>query len=110
MQVTFDTLANAVYVELTKKEVARTVEFSDSVMVDLDKLDMAVGIELLDPFEKVDLDKIKRNFHISSDLLDNLRSAINMVADMRVSQNQAAKGTPIMVANRWENDQNLETA
>ncbi|MDO8623763.1 MAG: DUF2283 domain-containing protein [bacterium] len=48
MKITYDKIANAAYMTLRKGKVAKTVEMSDSVIVDLDKKGHMLGIEMLD--------------------------------------------------------------
>jgi len=47
MVVEYDTEVGAFYVRVTDGEMARTVEFSPFVSVDLDRDDNVVGLELL---------------------------------------------------------------
>lgn len=48
MKITYDKIANAAYMTLRKGKVAKTVEMSDSVIIDLDKKGNLLGIEMLD--------------------------------------------------------------
>ena len=48
MKITYDKIANAAYMTLRRGKVAKTVEMSDSVIVDLDKKGHILGIEMLD--------------------------------------------------------------
>ena len=48
MKITYDKIANAAYMTLRKGKVSKTVEMSDSVIVDLDKSGNILGIELLE--------------------------------------------------------------
>jgi uncharacterized protein YuzE len=48
MKATYDAAARAHYVHLTERPVSRTVELSDSVMVDLDENGDVVGVEVLE--------------------------------------------------------------
>ena len=45
--VTYDAVANALYLRLTDHAVAQTIELSDSVYLDLDEHDEPVGLEVL---------------------------------------------------------------
>ena len=49
MVVEYDTEVGAFYVRVTEEEVARTVEVSALVSVDVDNADNVVGLELLCP-------------------------------------------------------------
>ena len=45
--VTYDSSANALYVRFTDRDVAKSVELSDSVYLDVDEHDEPVGLEIL---------------------------------------------------------------
>ena len=48
MKVTYDKIANAAYMTLRKGKVAKTIEMSDNVIIDLDKKGNLLGIEMLE--------------------------------------------------------------
>ena len=62
MKISFDTLAKAVYIELEKRNVARTREFAPEVFLDFDYKGRLIGIELLNP-GTLCLKKIAKAFH-----------------------------------------------
>ncbi len=47
MKITYDKIADAAYMTLRKGKVAKTVEMSGDVIVDLDKKGHLLGIEML---------------------------------------------------------------
>ncbi|MFA5744998.1 MAG: DUF2283 domain-containing protein [Candidatus Paceibacterota bacterium] len=47
MKITYDKIADAAYMTLRKGKVAKTVEMSNDVIVDLDKKGNLLGIEML---------------------------------------------------------------
>jgi len=47
MKITYDKIADAAYMALRKGRVAKTVEMSDQVIVDIDKKGNLLGIEML---------------------------------------------------------------
>ena len=51
MQFRFDSEANCLYVSLAKGDVARTIELSDMVYVDVDTRGVILGIEFVDADE-----------------------------------------------------------
>ncbi|MEJ0053216.1 MAG: DUF2283 domain-containing protein [bacterium] len=58
MKITYDKLADAAYMTLRKGKVAKTVEMSGDVIIDLDKRGHILGIEMLaasNQFAKGDL-------------------------------------------------------
>lgn len=108
MKTTYDTAANAVYIELSDRDVARTVEVTDTVMIDLDKFDVATGIELLAPETTPDLSEIMRRCHVPKHQERELEHIVVRLKELRVTQNQLTKSTPIKAATRWENVGRLE--
>ena len=59
MKITYDKIADAAYMTLRKGKVARTVEMSESVIVDLDKKGHLLGIEMLDASNQLSRASIK---------------------------------------------------
>lgn len=79
MKITYDVWANAAYIELSDRDVARTVDVTDSVMIDLDEFDVAVGIELLDPETVPNLAEIMRHYHVPEDKMRELEDIVRRV-------------------------------
>jgi len=48
MKLEYDREADAVYIYLQEKEVARTVEFAEGVNIDIDEQGKLIGLEILD--------------------------------------------------------------
>jgi len=46
--VSYDATARALYIEFEESEVARTIELSKSVFLDIDENGLPVGLEVLD--------------------------------------------------------------
>lgn len=74
--VQIDTEAGAAYLRLGRGQVARTMEFSEDVYVDLDEFDMLLGIELIDLDRSIPLDELAERFNIATEPLSGLVSAI----------------------------------
>lgn len=55
MNIKYDIMADAVYVNVGKGKVAKTVKTEDRVLVDLDHDGNVVGIEILDASSQQDL-------------------------------------------------------
>lgn len=72
VSVKIDTEAGAAYLRLGRGQVARTVEFTEDVYVDLDQFGVVVGIELLDLDTPLPLDKLAARFHTNAGALDVL--------------------------------------
>jgi uncharacterized protein YuzE len=72
-----DTEAGAAYLRLNHNPVARTCEFTETVLVDLDVYDVVVGIEILDLGQPVALDELAKLHHIDTPTLVSLVKSIN---------------------------------
>ncbi|MFH9558670.1 DUF2283 domain-containing protein [Streptomyces globisporus] len=85
IQVEIDPVAALAYVELGHGEVARTVQFTDEVTVDLDSYGMVLGIELLTLSVDFDAElraRLASEYHVPSQVLDVLPVALNAVAHL----------------------------
>ncbi|WP_142142487.1 DUF2283 domain-containing protein [Streptomyces sp. SLBN-31] len=81
--VEIDPDADAAYVTLSDGAVARTVEFSPEIMVDLDELDVAVGVELLtltSVFGVAEVAELARRFHVPTSVAAALPAAFEALA------------------------------
>ncbi|MET7287579.1 DUF2283 domain-containing protein [Streptomyces sp. NPDC005573] len=84
IQVEIDPAAALAYVELGNGEVARTVQFTDEVMIDLDPYGMVLGIELLSLSADLDADlraRLASEYHVPSQVLDVLPAALSAVGN-----------------------------
>ncbi len=91
VSVRLDRDAGAAYLLLSRKSVARTVEFSEDIYVDLDEMGVVVGVELLDLVTPILMDDLASKHHIHSDSIRILAAAV---------QGQAAAGRASSEANR----------
>ncbi len=66
MKIEYDKEVDAVYIYLQQKEVAKTIELSEVVNVDLDEEGKLIGIEVLDATQRYSLSDI---FNISTENL-----------------------------------------
>lgn len=73
VQVEIDHAADAAYVRLSGGSVDRTVSVSDDVNVDLDRLGVAVGIEMLHLGAELPFTTLVTDFHVHSDVVETLR-------------------------------------
>ena len=76
VSLTIDDEAEAAYLRLGPGPVARTVEFNEAIFVDLDALDVVVGVEVLDLGTTVPLDELVARHHINSAALALLKASI----------------------------------
>jgi uncharacterized protein YuzE len=81
--------AGAAYLQLSTGEVARTVEFSEDIYVDLDRFNVVVGIELLDLAVTLPLDALAERFHVSSETLRMIVKTIQWVKPEQVRTSTA---------------------
>ena len=68
-----DTTLNSAYIQLSDKPVARTVEHSEEILVDLDEHGVAVGIEVMNEGTPLPFQDLISKFHVHSDVVDLLR-------------------------------------
>jgi uncharacterized protein YuzE len=91
VSVRLDRDAGAAYLRLSTNRVARTVEFSEDIYVDLDAMGVVVGVELLDLMAPIPMDSLASKHHIHSDSIRIFAAAV---------QGQGATGTASSEANR----------
>lgn len=73
VQVKIDREADAAYICLSDKPIARTVEVTDDVLIDLDEFNVAVGVEVLELGARIPFSRLQSEFHIHSRVVDVLR-------------------------------------
>lgn len=76
VSVKLDLDAGAAYLRLSAQGVARTVEFSADILVDLDAMGVVVGVELFDLMMPIPLDDLASRHHIHSESIRILMAAI----------------------------------
>lgn len=91
VSVKLDRDAGAAYLRLSTNSIARTVEFSEDIYVDLDAMGVVVGVELLDLMIPMPINDLASKHHIHSDAIRILTAAI---------EGQAAAGTASSEGNR----------
>lgn len=74
VRIELDEQANACYVSLSTSEVDRTVKLTESVLVDLDKFGVVVGIETLSMTTPIPFDMLVSEFHVHSSVIDVLKT------------------------------------
>ncbi len=91
VSVKLDRDAGAAYLRLSTESVARTVEFSKDIYVDLDGMGVVVGVELLDLMTPIPMDALASKYHIHSDSIRILTAVI---------EGQASAGMASSAGNR----------
>lgn len=76
VSVKLDLDAGAAYLRLSAESVARTVEFNEVILVDLDTMGVVVGVELLDLMTPIPMDDLASKHHIHSESFRILMAAI----------------------------------
>lgn len=71
--ITVDTALNTAYIKLSDEPIARTVEFDELILVDVDQYDVAVGIELLDEGVALPFQELVTDFHVHTRVVELLR-------------------------------------
>jgi len=66
--------AQAAYIKISNNPVNRTVQATENVLIDLDDYDLAVGIEVLDLDATIPYSRLMSEFHIHSDIIDDVRA------------------------------------
>jgi uncharacterized protein YuzE len=90
--VTVDVSVDAAYIALSKGAVAKTVPLNDLIQIDLDSMDMVVGIETLSIGAELPLQQLRDEFHVSSSVVDILYRLRPSVAFQLSRMQQASEG------------------
>jgi len=91
VEVDVDNAASAAYLGFGDRSVARTVEFSESIQVDLDEFDMAIGIEVLDLHGDLPISELVTQYHIPSQVA-TLLLAIERLAQANSGRTATSSG------------------
>lgn len=74
VRIDLDQQTGACYVSLSTSTVDRTVELTESVLLDLDKFGVVVGIETLFMTTPVPFDRLMSDFDVHSSVIDVLET------------------------------------
>lgn len=77
INVEVDSSADCAYVRLSNEPVSRTVEATSQVLVDLDVMNVVVGIELLAVDARLPFDDLVTKFHVRSEVVNKLRQVVS---------------------------------
>jgi len=75
-----DLVAGAAYVRLSSAAIHHTVEATEDVLIDLDELNIVVGIEVLRLSAEIPFGRLVDDFHVHTDVVDLLRQIQPSVA------------------------------
>ena len=73
IRLTVDQTDSLAYITLSDKAVDTTIDHDGRVIVDLDEVGVAVGVELLDLDAVIPFDALTANYHVDSKVVDLLR-------------------------------------
>lgn len=79
-RIEIDSEAEVAYLHLSDNDVATTVEITPEVNVDLDEMDVAVGIEVLDLSQQIPVDQITKGCHIKTGDQEALKALAESIA------------------------------
>ncbi|MBT9293649.1 DUF2283 domain-containing protein [Rhodococcus sp. GOMB7] len=71
--LTVDAELRVAYIKLQSTRVARTVELTDEILVDLDEFGVVRGIEVLDLAAELPMLRLAEEMHVHSDVIALLR-------------------------------------
>jgi uncharacterized protein YuzE len=72
LAIEVDQAAETAYLRLNRRSIAKTEEFNDWILVDLDEFDMVVGVEFLNLTYDIPLEALMNRYHIKRDAADLL--------------------------------------
>lgn len=108
LDITFD--LGVAYLQLTENPVSRTVEVGPSMLVDLDSLDVARGIEILDlasPISPSEVDELFKKYHVAggdrTSVRNALTSTLQNLTRYNASSSQTQTGLDAVNAERANN-------
>jgi len=80
LTVEVDQVAGTAYLRLSDRAVARTEEFNDWILVDMDEFDIVVGLEFLSVTDDIPLEDLVSRYHIRREAADLLLAIGTSVA------------------------------
>ena len=87
IEVTVDVALDVAYIRLSRKKVVRTKELTEDVMVDIDDMNVAVGVEVLTLDARIPFSKLEADCHVHSDVIELLRKIQpSVAASLRLTQ------------------------
>jgi uncharacterized protein YuzE len=93
----YDTQADALYIELDNRDVARTLEIDPGTLVDLDDAGNLLGIEVIHPQRQWPLSEIIDRFSISAADVRELRAYFPMPARTRLPPKPVDAGLRVAI-------------
>jgi len=94
VSIEIDPMADAAYIRLSQKSVSRTVEVTPEVLLDLDEMDIAVGLEVLRLDAEIPYTELITKYHIHSEVIEKVRRIRPSVASFVFSSGPAGVSNP----------------
>jgi uncharacterized protein YuzE len=91
----YDLTANALYITVTDRQVARTAEVDPGTLVDLDAAGSIVGIEVIGPERCWPLEDILARFGVAAEDAEQLKAYFSQPTQLAVPEHPAL---PVPVA------------
>lgn len=92
VKVTVDQSVNAAYIEFSDHEVVRTVRVGGGINVDLDDMNVVVGIEVLSIHAELPVARLADEFHVHSDVIGLLYTLRPSVGSQLARFSQQSEG------------------
>lgn len=73
ISISIDTLADAAYIHLSDNKAVKTKEITDDVIVDLDRFNKVVGIELLAVDADLPYSSLENDFGIEKIIIEQIK-------------------------------------
>ena len=73
IELTIDKAANSAYIRLLSSPVKTSKDISDDIIIDLDNMNVVVGIEILDLEAEIPFSDLITEFHVHSETVELLR-------------------------------------
>ena len=73
IRLEIDLMANAGYIRLSDELTHRTVQVTEDVLIDLDVMNVVVGIEVLTLSAAIPFSRLVDDFHVHTDVVEAVR-------------------------------------
>lgn len=106
-KISIDATVGVAYIQLSKNEIAKSVETEKGIVLDLDEFDVIVGIEILDLASPGSISDIKTAAHLNSADENRLRIQLQSLSRMRLTTDALTEDSKVQVQSN--NGQTLES-
>ena len=102
IELTIDQSANSAYIRLLNKPIKASKVVNDDIIIDLDDMNLVIGIEILDLEAEIPFAELVKDFHVHSstvELLRKLRPSISGFMSGFSSEGRAIQGARVGVGS-----------